>query len=296
MEELYDKIERFLSGEMAEPEKEAFEKALQSDESLAAELALHKQLNGFLEDTGELRLRANLSEIGEEFTAEYVKEAKPGRSQLNTIGLIFFFLTLALLVYFFFFYNNNGHNLSEDDSLSEGPTSKGIPAVQEPSKDTTTIPEQSRPADIPEERKEEATADRRTNQPERDKYAVFPELEALLQKPNRVKRYEFDLDAILTRRTPPVFTIQGELLAVSVPESGFVLKVFDNITRNYPDDPVLARNLKVAPKEEEEMPMAFAAKKIYSVASTPLSELQAGLYYYLIYEKDQLLYVGKFER
>jgi len=296
MEELYDKIERFLSGRMADEEQEAFEKALQSDESLAAEVALHQQLNGFLEDTGELRLRANLSEIGEAFTAEYVKEAKLGRAQLNIIGLIFFFLTLALMVFFFFFYNNNGHNLSEDDSLLEGPTSRDVPAVQEPSNDTTTIFEPSRPVDIPKEPREEATADQRTNQPPRDKYAVFPALETLLQRPNRVKRYEFDLDALLTGQAPPVFTIKGELLAVSVPESGFVLKVFDNITSNYPDDPVLVQNLRVVPKEEEERPMAFAAKKLYSVVSTPLSELQAGLYYYLIYEKDQLLYVGKFER
>lgn len=101
MEEQYDKIEDYLSGELSADDQAAFESALSTDAELRAEVALHRQLAASFADPGELDLRETLEVLAREEAAPQtatVRELPARRAWLwPVLGLA----AIALGAYFF---------------------------------------------------------------------------------------------------------------------------------------------------------------------------------------------------
>lgn len=74
-QELFEQIELYLSGEMADEDKVQFERLMQTDKALQAEVQLHKELAATLHDPAEAAFQTILSEVDRTTIAAHTGEA-----------------------------------------------------------------------------------------------------------------------------------------------------------------------------------------------------------------------------
>lgn len=284
MQEQYERIEAYLDGTLPEPEREAFEAELERDQTLAAEVELHRRLHRTLGNADEWAFRQNLEAISEAYEAP-AENGKPGnRSALRLLLGILILITVASLLYYFFMP-------APDAAPSAEP-----PKAEQPAP-LPTAPEEA-PANEPEEEEAAPTPkDTPEAMTEPDIPADQPNgaLEALVAASPLSTTYELAVEANLSAQG---FTLEGEMLSAQY-EAGqpMTVALFDNQPGSYPDAPRHTGELQVM-EADEDAPIAFAAKKAYFLAYEAALDLPPGLYYYVIRVdgEAEALWVGKVER
>ncbi len=294
MEEQYDKIEKYLDGELSGEELQRFEKRLQEDPEFAQEVALHRRLHQVLGNAGEWQLRQNLEAIGASIQESDMPppddDPPPAKGNGWFIpGLLLFILAGSVFAWLLL-------RPAAPDPLAENETTPPAP---------TERTDQVIPQDDPSDAQPESTPDAGTNEsapepapepaPAPDPYQPNPALEALLDPERHSNVHDFDLTADLRPDSLVFLTIEGELLSAALPEQPFILEGFDRRPASYAAQPFLRVPLEPIAVEEDR-PFAFAAKKAYLISFDTLIDLERGLYYYQVrLENDPApLFVGKF--
>jgi len=107
--------------------------------------------------------------------------------------------------------------------------------------------------------------------------------------------HSFELEANLAGKAPVRLLVEGELLSAQWEgETPFLLELYSNSPADYPGSPLLTGELTVLPQQEDG-PIAFAAKKGYFVGFESQVSLEKGLYYYRVrlQGESQPLFVDK---
>ena len=115
-ENIYDRIQKYLDGELTGTEREGFETELEANSELSQETELNRQMKDFLADTGENELRRNLQILNDRVTTD---PTSSGFSAKRFLWLIPLFLIAGWL----FLTNGNSNN---------------EPAAEEPIEENTT--------------------------------------------------------------------------------------------------------------------------------------------------------------
>ncbi len=297
MEELYNKIEDYLAGDMSAADKEAFEQALQKDPELLAEVNLHRQLQATFSDSQEMALRQSLKEISADFSIESTTPPATKPFYQN----IWFYLGLlaTLLVIYLISRNQNLSNIQQEDTptldtllqedLDTSNTLSTIDSVEESIPEEPSIEEASPTPPIPN----------RADETTRDPFATNSVLEALLDPEVWSFQYDFDLNAnVIELDEGSNIVIDGELTSTELEGEQFTIVVFDNQSQNYPSSPLLRQILR--PREiEDNQPVAFGGKLRYSILLDEIiKDLEPGLYYYQVYMESEAepLHTGSFRK
>jgi hypothetical protein len=291
MEELYEKIEAYLAGTMTADAIQQFEKELQGNPDLAAELALHRKMQQTFADPQEVALRNSLQEI-----RTNLDQTAPTSNKKPFYQRTWFYVTLIAALFVIYLLSRNQNTVSvlpeesrQDSVEQQAPgTSSTLPTVDSSRLEVPeTIEENTQP---PPTRPPVAT---------RDPFASNPIMEALLDPEVRSFRYDFELNANLVELDAGTnLIIDGILISTKLAEEQFVIEIFDNRRQSYPASPLLSQAL--TPREiNENQPQAFGGKLNYAILlDEMIADLEPGLYYYQIRLKgaDTPLYTGTFRK
>ena len=296
MEELYNKIEDYLAGNLSAEDRAAFEQTLQEDPGLLAELALHRRLQETFSDPQEVALRQSLREIRDTFS-EAPSEPVGSKPFYQNIWFYIGLIAILLVIYLV----TRSQNATSD--LPDSPTQDTI--IQEQNTDANTLPQVDTAAtQVPETsnvEKAPSTPTVPTRPPiaSRDPFATNPALEVLLDHESQSNRYSFELNAnVVALDQGSNVIIDGELVSTALEDEQFSIVIFDNNPANFPTEPLMRQVLRVR-ETQGERTFAFGAKKRYAILFDEIIEaLTPGLYYYQIYleGKAEPLYTGTFRK
>lgn len=273
-------IENYLAGEMSSSEQAAFELAMGNDPALAKAVALSKRLETVLADDGEWALRQTLAKIRSAEVPLEVKDspAAPSGTSWWKVGLPLFVAALVALVYWY-----SGSTIDQpveverNEELSPLPTpAPALPLDIEtptaPAADSLAQPVQK---DAPTTPPVLATRG--------DAFKQNLVLEKLALQEGSVV-YDFKLTARRYRTNGTNrLAVSGPLFALSIPQDGFLLEVYDNAPTNFPSSPRLTQRLvPTEVKETEVKDIAFARKKSYVIVFDEPFEFPTGRYYFVI--------------
>ncbi|MEM1323633.1 MAG: hypothetical protein AAGG75_25455 [Bacteroidota bacterium] len=101
-QELYEKIDRYLDGEMEGEERTVFEKAIQTDVKLAQQLAKSKQARLSIELGRRKELKDKLTARGEELLRNSSIKVEEPPKQKNWLFFLMILMLLAMMAFFFF--------------------------------------------------------------------------------------------------------------------------------------------------------------------------------------------------
>ncbi len=110
-EQSYEKIEQFLAGELKGEALQTFKAALETDEALAEEVLLAREMNELLADSPENELRKNLQQLSNQISEDPIEKSFSDRYPYLYLLWWIPILTLAAWCYF-----NLGNNQSEEIS------------------------------------------------------------------------------------------------------------------------------------------------------------------------------------
>lgn len=283
MEEQYGKIEAYLRGDLPESEQQAFEAAMAAEPALAEEVALHRRLQEVLGDEEEWRFRQNLQDIrsGVGATPSEKKSLAQRDGARFLLGLLFL-IALSSLLYWWLVP-------APVPAPSQETPVDTLPAPSEP--EQKTEPEPPLEKEIAPEPAEPQAPAIELPPP----FAPNPQLEALADAAPMSDIHSFDLEAEISREAPARLMVEGELLSAQWEgETPFLLELYSNRPADYPGRPLLTGELAVL-QQEEDTPIAFAAKKAYFVGFEQEVSLQSRLYYYRVRLQGESapLFVGK---
>lgn len=275
MREKFEQIEAYLAGELEGEARAEFERAVQNDPELAAELALYRDMAVALAPAAEDALRANLDRLDRQFAPA---------SRRNRLWWIVGF-SLLLIVAAWLIWRPKP---AEPQVPGPGAPKVAPPVAQQPAPSAPAAPNPDTPKQGPD-------APARQTEPRRVAVAFEPNprLESLLGNQLRGDDYHFQVaqpaaGATLKRRGGQAGFLLSGVVKTSAAQvsTPFRVLIFSNNPRDYED----FRFVLAAPLVFEKSGGAFRFE-----LSRPL-QAPSGLYYYLIEAGDSglLYYVGKF--
>ena len=324
-EELYDKIEKYLAGELSGNELSSFEQLLEKDNSLKAELELHRKLSKELGNPKKNLLNDQLFNLREEFTIkeESVKTETPIRSinWKRNLSIAATFLLLASAFWYFLNKENPTEEIfAEDPIIKVDPIDSVIDkeainperfVEQEPKEDPkinetplATPQEEIREEIVQQEPKEEI--------PKIDPKPVYnfdnnADFEGMIAANASEKAFKFNVEIPTASATlaskdgqTPV-QIGGLLTAPELQEGEQMLAhFFKNTSKTLdPENAIGKLDLRLKKEEEDEDVFAFAGKVNYFFNAFKIINVEPGLYYYTISKKggeqEGIKYTGKFK-
>lgn len=293
-EETYDKIQRYLDGELTTEERGAFEQEMETNQEFAQEVALHANMEELLADSPENELRRNLKMLGEE-----VKDEPPatGGSLLSK----WFWLLVPLMLFAAWWLLQPP--LEEPPSaidVREEPFGEDVQSNQREGDflPGETPPEETPPKNetptenrAPETKKEESNT---TSRPIATNFNPNPSLEFLMDNNLRSDEFEWTETELQqnvtgTANQPFRFRFTGTLeTAADLSKQEFKLHLFSNDPAAFDNfEPLSTNDLMVQKKGED----------AYLIDFHKSMTLAPGLYYYLIedFTEEQIYFVEKFE-
>jgi len=305
-EQLYEKIEAYLNGDLSAADHKVFEDELANDAALQKEVELHRRLDNELSKPNKKLLRDNLKVISARQTIDLTKEAVPKNIETSKPAtfkwLPILLIALALLGGAYFLTR----------STVDKAEVKPLPPQQELESPTQTPQEQTPPLEQPA-----PTSNGRKLHQANNENIEKPELESEVPLIASVDPADFENNPYLDNQIGN--TVRGESYNVVMDESAtaekirltdgvaqlrlkgalksdgelakeasFVLMIYTNKKEDYLEDrAILNVPINLQPLNNDAFPFQFNA----NLRITP------GLYYYLIAEKDndEPLHVGKFE-
>ena len=295
MEELFEKIERYIAGKLSGQELKDFEKELKENPELAEEVELHKKLDTVLGDRKLLQFQRKLEEVEETLQKESIPSK--GETSKKTGSKPIQWIILAILaglmgIYFGWVLPKQQaavppskedtledltpqEDINTDDVLNNNQESL-IDSVK--TEDEALIPAEKTPT-------QEPTRSIEKIRKQLDPFQPNTTLETATSPDNWSNQYDFiDIEATVLPLSQDSFslTIQGPLLAIKIPEeAGFLVEVFDNNPSNFPANPLI-KGVLTTQEIDEETPQAFAAKKSFITSFDTIQPFKKGLYYYQI--------------
>lgn len=303
MKDLYDKIERYLTGELSTEERKTFEQEMKANTDLAAEVQLHQKMASVFEDPQDFQIREGLQQAADSF--QWPEEKKIVARTGNIRYLYWAAAAAAVLAGVIFFFSQPQPNTdrpmadqqpSIDTSITPPPPSDAL--AQDNTTPETPNTEQHSPAETPQETTP-ANPDPPVTPPVEpsapDLLASNTELEESIAAFEIPKGYDLGLDVKAKQNDGQAqLDLFGELYTAQLSEDDvLILKVYDNNPENYPNKPVL-NNVLALTKSEEEQPIAFAAGQLYGLLLLEDLPVYPAKYYYVISvaETDQTIAMG----
>lgn len=308
-----EKIERYLNGEMQNPEKEVFEQEIKNNTDLSDKIAFHKDLLSFF-NSRNVDLEETLSNLGNEYFSDE-KPIKPVPDAIknssftnNKRFIIPLLLLLIVIIGGFWYFNDSDEPVDITPSMSTSEAEKIINEgmIDEQGKEVINEIEENIPTEIKETK--ETEEDLKTDPPKFDideiKGATKQEDEpmAILDKSNFQENMALESlisenlrsDTNISVNTPAKgqrFEQKDGIVALSFngttsKNDKFELIIYDNKAENFNNDySILSTMLKTTPDENT-----------FNVSFNVMIELKKGLYYYIIRRKDeaQILHISKF--
>lgn len=281
MESRQEQIEQYLAGTLSGSALQSFEQALAENPELAAELALHRKTQAFLEDQETLEFRKNLQNIS--------TQSNPRESARILVRL--FLLTLIVLLTWLLYQKTRkpavpSPPVPEEQAIENLEQESSIPP-----QDTFEQLERTTTPEVPSEVQETIPI------AQKDPFESQSDWEQVLQQADFSMVYEFELQETITSSEESGFfcQLEGALYTVNLPEGqAFEIQFFDNKNSPINAIPILSDTLNIQPIEEDQV-FAFAAKKEFLVGYSTQALEQVGLYYYRILLEDEStgLYAGK---
>ncbi|MEM8523298.1 MAG: hypothetical protein AAGG68_01585 [Bacteroidota bacterium] len=318
----YEQIHRYLEGEMSASEQQAFEQKIASNEALASEVILQRDIAEALADTPENALRQNLQTLSN----QYEDASSNGRSWRSFIWLLPLFLVVG--IWFF--------STSSDEKVEEVPTTltketpnlptensstsleidtssieRIVPQQPEEKKIQTLDNQKSKNQKIPKEDsvktpvyadKTKPAANNTPIEPpmimaapsllNHDFFASLPLLDSLIAQNFQSKNFQIKIQQAL----PDTLTLEEEQ------KSNYAFLAELSIARS-----LSSVSLYLYPNHafywKENHPWDFTTAKIneiekstYQIQLTPNLNLEPGLYYYALRasKEGEVFFVGKF--
>ena len=268
-ENIYEKIEAYLAGQLEGEALEQFEKAVQSDPALAEEVALYRDMSTALEPSEEDALRANLELLGKKHT-----DPESGKTPFFNWWIGAAIAMAGLGVWWW--------KTTPDQSPD-------LPVIEENSR-PTEIPETIVPPETQDQEKTPPVAENESPENEREEppqiaanFRPNAQLEALFDNQVRGEEYRFRVleptaDANISDKAGKAMLLVSGILEASGDrvDAPFRVLLFSNKKGDYEHfKPILTRNL-VFKKDSDGFRFSL---------NTQMS-LPKGLYYYLIENED----------
>lgn len=309
-EELYDKIQRYLDQEMSVEEAQAFEEAMDKDQTLAREVALNQEMKAMLGESPENELLKNLDMLSSEV------EDTPPASGTSWRSLLWFIPVLLIIGWLVFSPSDN--NTSQQESKVEPVIEERTiaPAIEEVPVES---PSEEEPQEVEEQELEREETKKNITPAPSDKQKKVPPSLPIDKKPKKsqpIAAADFEpnpsLDFLIAnnvRNNEIILTIQQKQSDVELKNNGdktafkvagqfeattdlsdkdFKLHLFSNKKADFDNfEPFSTFDLTLQPD----------TGNIYKIANSQSLALKPGLYYYLIedYEVEKIYYVEKFE-
>lgn len=286
---VFETIEQFLRGKLKGAELKSFQEKLESDQSFANEVNIHRSLENALKHSPEDDLRANLDKLSREY--------KPKKKWNRLISLLALAFLLGLGGWWF---------LKDTNTIAEGPSP--IDTHQE----STTSPEQEatheekiepnpevQPLESPAIQEEKTTIDTEKTKapsslPIAANFEVNPLLEPHIDNFIRGGDYEFEIieptreTQIKIEKSEATFHFSGLLKTEKTTlNDDFQIHLFSNKTEDYEN----FRPIFTLPLNFDQQEDGFKFDVIHHQTLAP------GLYYYLLEDANsgEMIRVGKLE-
>jgi len=290
-DDIYDKIQRYLDGEMKGEERSSFEQEMAADEALAQEVALHADMQELLADSPENELRHSLQVLGQQATTK-------SRGGFNR--LLWLLLPILLLTGWWFLSEeetNKGNppedtvqkptGLNEQDATTEEVDDVVAPVEEKP------LPKQKEKRTVPD-KKDASRKNAKESGPIAANFVPNPALEFMIGNNLRADDFQWaetrpQQDVTLSTTDASLdFQFAGRLIAES-DISGLELKL-----HLFSNDPAAFDTF--SPLYSFDLTLQEDAESNYVIDFQKSIPLKQGLYYYLIedYETEQIYRVEKF--
>ncbi len=297
-EETYDKIQRYLDGELTAQERAAFEQEMETDQELALEVALHTDMEELLADSPENELRQTLHRLGDEVDGV---STSTGRSLLPK--WVWLLIPLVLFAGWWLLQPPLEEAPSTEDIMEQTETTGE--GTEEEATEMQQLPQEIEEEEaIPETPKKTQEKERgprgkekeptSTSRPIAANFDPNPSLEFLIDNNLRSDDYEWteiqlQKNITGTANQPFAFRFAGTLeTAADLSGQEFKLHLFSN-------DPSAFDNFE--PLSTNDLTVQKKANESYQINFQKSMTLAPGLYYYLIedFSEEQIYLVDKFE-
>lgn len=292
-EETYQQIQRYLDQDLSPEELAAFEKEMQENEVLAAEVKLQQEMEELLADTPENNLRKNLQLLNDQVVEETDKKGWNWKSAL--------WLLPVLLVAVWWFVGPDNISESDLDTPIIEPTKPvESEASQQIIEENKIEEEDSKPLEQDTEKSgnsnnKEQDKIENTSPPIAANFEPNASLEFLISNPTRSNTVELKIEkkqANVTLSTADqivTFQFAGQLISTeNLVQKAFKLHIFSNNKQAFQDfEPLLT----------EAIQLTLVSANTYQVDLQKQIQLTPGLYYYLLedFELEKIYLVEKFE-
>ncbi len=308
-QQLYDSIEQYLEGNLSKTETAEFEKQLQNDPNLSAEVSLHRKVEEELGDATKKELRSILSEMKGKYSGKEegkVVQMQPRQNIRRMLAIAASVLILGMAFWYLFFRNPADEPQFADDEL---PNQEEVIPNEETPKDNPDKVIENDPSNLAEDKtknSQQPSQDDPSNTPEDpgdqpaiDFFEDHPGFEELLANSNQ-DAFEFEMEAplanaVLTSRNGSVpFRMLATLRTGAFPENDqFVLRIFNNQEESFTGKQTVFETPLSFEKDEEQGNFAFGEKEVYYLEFQQNLELAPGLYYWFVGLGDKNVIGGK---
>ena len=303
-EDALERIQRYLEKEMPPEEIKAFETELKTNDELAQELALHKEMEDLLTDSPENDLCKNLQLLNSQ-----VKDNKDNPNRLTKYLL--WLIPVLLIAGWWFFNPTSTNDQPQVETTTPSPESNFRSAPSKSKIEEENIPEKNQAQEEPENQtpiKTEPSQDVKPKTKNKGKqepvkkprpiaanFDTNPSLEFFIG--NNVRDNEFEIEVqkkqnnINLQSESEAITFQFNALIKSttnLQEKNFKLHLFSNDPAAFENfAPLLTNDLTVNPTSDNTYKIDFQ-KEI---------TLAPGLYYYVLEDlsAEKIHFVEKFE-
>lgn len=252
-EQLYEKIEAYLAGQLPDADRTAFEREMAADAELAKEVALHRSVADFVKDKALRDFRQTVAEVDQAFTTAPSPRRTKWWLGLGAVAI------LAIIGWMIWISRTPATNL-----IPETPTAT-MPATPPTNTDTTSA-DTVRTDTV-------RTAPPTKPIPQADRKTFFLPNADLEAEIAMQRDAYYKIEAAACRLSGPAVRFDGTLLtALSLPTLELV--ILNNKSQEMARLPVTA-----TPVEAEENIQAYAAKKRYVLAAEKSVQLPTGRYY-----------------
>ncbi len=315
-EELYNKIENYINGQLAGQDLIEFDKLMKSDVEFAEEVRLHRSLQESMADPEKRKLRDSLDLMREEF-----KDAKAEEDKVVTIGnsrqqRIWWMaaasvVLLGLTWWFMLRKPDIPNEMVKDPEIEE--TQEAIDnKIDEPDINTTIPspenngdivkedpPKSSVPDDEPKTNIDPVLGDPTPPSPSIDYFAANSDIASVISNIKEQRTHKFNLqipatnERITTTNGTVALYFKGELISFDYPENEkFSLTIFDNQSDSYQNNkPVYQTDMDFV---KVEGPIGFGGEEDFTFIVDQPVKMKEGLYYYLIRLSEETLIGGTF--